>query len=137
MKMKSITLAVTAGALLALSGTALAQYGYEPRAPYRDTRYDYRQPGYGGGKLDYEFERLSAFFAHVERELQRYGANRHMWWQYRHLREEFRRLNWQFRRGEQYYHKRQIRDELAHVRGELHRLELELRVRPGEWYQWR
>lgn len=135
---KKITItALIAATLGAFSNGALAQYVPEPRSPYRDTRYDAPQPNYGGGKLDYEFDRLNAMFAHVERELQRSGANRHMWWQYRHLRDEFQRLNWQFRRGDQYSRKRQMRDELAHVRGELHRLEVELHVAPGEWYQWR
>jgi hypothetical protein len=137
MTRKLTIFAVAAGAFVGFSTAALAQYGYEPRAPRRDVRYDDAQAYSGGGKLDYEFDRLNGMFAHVERELQRYGANRHIWWQYRHLRDEFRQLNWQFRRGDQYNRKRQMRDELAHVRGELHRLEVELRVRPGEWYQWR
>lgn len=134
--MKQATIiALAAASLAAFSPVAQAQYDRESR--YGDRRYDESRAGYGGSKLDYEFDRLNAMFAHVERELQRYGANRHMWWQYRHLKDEFRRLNWQFRRGEQYERKRQMRAELAHVRGELHRLEVELRVRPSEWYQWR
>ena len=132
MTKRLMMIALIAGTLFGFSTPGNAQYTH-------DSRYDARRDdqSFGGTKLDAEFNRMQAFFAHVEREMRRHGANRRMWSQYRHLREEFRRLDWQFRRGEQYSHKRQMRDQLAHVRAELHQLEIELRVRPREWYQWR
>ncbi len=73
---------------------------------------------------------------HVEREMRRYRPDRHIRRQYQHIRAEAYELNNQFRRGAQYYDRRRLRAQIAHMHSELHHIEEELHVPANEYYQW-
>jgi hypothetical protein len=84
-----------------------------------------------------EIDHLNRMLVHVQGELRRYGADRHIWSEYQHVRAEVWQLNNQFRRGEQFHNRRRLRAEIEPLHGELHHIEQELHVRANEWYQWR
>ena len=142
-------------ACLALTGFAAAASGHEedeqPREPVygprgqqvesrQDVRYDgreqYRQ-AQGGSGLGREVDHLNRMLQHVEREMRRYPATRSVRRQFQHLRAEAYELNNQFRRGEQYYNRRRVRAQIAHMHDELHDVEEDLHVPAAEFYQWR
>lgn len=107
----------------------------DPR--YEDARYDRQDRFERGGRLQYEVDHLNGMLEHVQRELRRYGADRHIWAEYQHIRTEAWRLNNQLRRGEQYYNRWRVRAQVQHMHDELHHIEEELHVRANEWYRWR
>ena len=102
-----------------------------------DPRYDGQQHSNRGGGLSYEVDHLNRMSEHVQRELRRYGADRHISSEYQHIRRETWQLNSQFRRGEQFYNRRRLRSQIEHIHNELHHIEQELHVRANELYQWR
>ena len=102
-----------------------------------DPRYDRRQYSNHGGGLNYEVDHLNRMSEHVQRELRRYGADRHISREYQHIRAETAQLNNQFRRGEQFYNRRRLRSQIEHIHNELHHIEEELHVRANDLYQWR
>ncbi len=94
-----------------------------------------RQPR--GSRLDSEVHHLNRMLQHVEREMRRYRPDRHIRRQYQHIRAEAYELNHQFRRGAQYYDRRRLRAQIAHMHSELHHIEEDLHVPANEYYQWR
>ena len=107
-------------------------------ARYADPRDDgRRQFSHGGSRLDYEVDHLNQMMAHVQGEMQRYGADGHIRGEYQHLRAEARQVSYQFRRGEQFYNRDRLRAEIAHMHGELHPIEQELHGPANAWFQWR
>lgn len=147
-----LVLAVTGLALLSYAPPASAheedEANPQPVAQQYDPRYDARQQydarddghqqfDHGGRGLSYDVDHLNRMLAHVQGELRRYGADRHIAGEYQHLRAEANQLNNQFRRGEQYYNRRRLRAEIQHIHSELHHIEQELHVPSNAWYQWR
>ena len=74
---------------------------------------------------------------HVEREMRRYRPDRHIRRQYQHIRAEAYELNILFRRGAQYYDRRRLRAQIAHMHSELHHIEEELHVPAHARYELR
>lgn len=108
----------------------------ERRSDYGDNRvFEHRRSGLG--EVQRDVEHMNGMMAHVEREMRKYRAGRHIWSEYGHLRAEASQLNNQFQRGEQYYDRRRLRGEIAHMHGELHHIEQELHVPAEGYYQWR
>jgi hypothetical protein len=136
MKNKLITLTLAVGMFVGCGGYAIAHEEEERGSD------DQRHNGYNrferrDDRLGYELDHLNRMFDHVQGEMQRRGADRHMWQEYRHLRAEARQLNWRFRRGEQYYNRRDLRDQIEHMHEELHHLEEEMHIPQQAWYHWR
>ena len=125
--------------ILAVVLTSLALVGFNQfaTAHQEDEDHPRHEDHEGGGRLAYEVNHLNQMLGHVQRELRRYGADRHIWSEYQHVRAEARQLNNQFNRGEQVYNRRRLRAEIEHMHGELHHIEQELHVRAEEWYRWR
>jgi hypothetical protein len=143
MNKNALTILLTTVALASMSQFVSAHEQDEDSQPVyqqeRSPRFDGGPVNehQGGGRLSYEVDHLRGMMGHVERELRRYRADRHIWSEYQHLRGEFRQLDYQFRRGEQYYNRRRLHAQIEHMHGELHHIEQELHVRASEWYQWR
>ena len=127
MKKNLFTVAAIGVALIGFSGVALAH-------DYSDDRNsDYRS--YSQRDLRYEISHVNRMYAHVRSELRSYNAGRHIWREYEHLSREIRHVNYVFNRG--YADRYQLQGEIEHIHGELHHIELDLRVRESDYYRWR
>ena len=151
--MKKI-ITITAAAVLGLTGLGLKASAHEPEERVetprdQETVYDERDPRFDNrrlferrkdpdalGRLNREVEHLTRMVEHVRAEMRTYGANRRIWFRYQHTREEAYRLNNMFRRGVQYYDRRRIREQIAHMHAELHQIELDLHARAEGYYRW-
>lgn len=69
--------------------------------------------------------------------MRRYRADGHIRGEFRHLRAEAYQLNNQFQRGAQFYDRRRLRAEVAHMHDGLHHIEEELHVPANLYFQWR
>lgn len=138
-----LTIALTGLALVSFYQVATAHEEDEDnQRPDYQQSYDPRDAGrqqfeHRGGGLEYEIDHLNRMLAHVQGELRRYGADRHIYGRYQHVRSEAYQVSNQFRRGEQYYNRRRLLGEIEHMHNELHHIEQELHVPANAYYQWR
>lgn len=113
--------------------------GQDPRYDRESRRDDDRvfDRRSGGDGLGREVDHLNRMLQHVEREMRRYRADRHIRGEFQHLRAEAYQLDNQFRRGAQFYDARRLRAQIAHMHDELHHIEEELHVPVNEFFAWR
>jgi hypothetical protein len=97
-----------------------------------DNRSAYSQVRWGG--LESEINHLNRMLGHVRWELARYRASWQMRRDFDSIRRQVERVNWKYRRGD--YNRRDLRREVEQLRGDLHNLEIRLRVRNGDYYRW-
>lgn len=150
---------ITAAAVIGLGGLAFTASAHEPDEDVpgnveqqRTQETIYEQHGSRGdehrvfehrkdqdpiGRLNRDVDHLNRMVDHVRAEMSEYRADRHIQSEFEHLRAEAYDLNNQFRRGVQYYDRRRLRAQIAHMHSELHHIEQELHVRAEGYYQWR
>jgi hypothetical protein len=71
----------------------------------------------------------------VRWQLTRYHPNRAMRSDFAEIRRDVDQVNWRFRNG--HYDRRQLRQEIDSLHNRLHRLEVRMRVRSSDYYNWR
>ena len=136
MNNKNILIIALTG-LAILSGNQIAS-AYDQDERNSDTSYRERDWDHDGrARLDSEINHVNRMVNHVERQMRRYNANRHIWREYQDVRSDVRRLNNQYHNGEQHTDRRRLRAQIEHIRNDLHSIERELHIRTSEWYQWR
>lgn len=128
MKKHLFVAAIASAGVIGLSAVTSAQ-----NRDYRDGRdYDYRSHSHQD--LQRKINHLNRMLAHVQWEMRSYGAGRHIWSEYRHLSREIDHVNYEFNRG--YVDRYHLEREIEHIHGELHHIELELRIRDRDYYRW-
>ena len=126
MKKLLITLLIGATACV---GTASAQN----RDDNRDSHFSL--PWTHGGDVQAQLNHLNRMVGHVRWQLTRSHPNRAMRSDFAEIRRDVDHVNWRFKNG--HYDRRQLRQEIDSLHNRLHRLEVRMRVRSNDYYNWR
>jgi len=101
--------------------------------------YDYRSDDRGAsvstgrGGLGWRIDRLNRMLSHVRWEVSRYRGDWRLRREVERIAVEVNRVNWRYRHG---FNSWRLRREVDSLRGQLHNIEVRLRVRDRDYYRW-
>lgn len=126
--MKKVLVALLIGAT-ACVGTLSAQN----RDDNRDSHFSL--PWTHGGDVQSRVNQLNRMLGQVRWQLTRYHPNSAVRSDFEKIRRDVDAANWQFKQGR--YDRGKLSREIASLHDRLHRLEVQMRVRSSDHYNWR
>jgi hypothetical protein len=81
-----------------------------------------------------EINHINRMLAQVQGQMARYGANWRIRREVAHISGEVNRVNWEYQTGRFNWY--HLRGQIEHIHNELHNVELRLRFRPNDYYRW-
>jgi hypothetical protein len=108
-------------------GSASA-FAYDYHSDNRDAYVSPRRDG-----MEWRIGRLNRMLSHVRWELSRYRGDWRLRREVGRISANVNQVNWRYRHG---YDSWRLRHEIDGLRAELHRMEVQLHVRGGDYYRW-